>query len=361
MHNTALRIRRNLKQVDQEADPDFYTMAKSYPLPPNCPTGKPSRGGKANASSKARSRSNSKAKAKSGKCGGGGNSNPSGQQRERQSKKRRSLVTTSSDVADEESTKNKDGSSTGRSGRSSRSGGGRKSRKNSGVSSPRDSYVEPTSEANVEEVEAHPGRNDNESLAGFTWHQETDALTFLDDPEVQAHGRLEFDEAPEEEQNPDPATPYSAWGLPPKPSIPTAAPSTDIVNQQPGSTTMMFANFSHRHQRQPVSSALPIESRNYSSATSAHRQQYVYGHDQRVDTYQHRQQSLDFPSYATANSSASTLVSEPALSKQEVYKQANIVVPPMVTKDSLGDHLQQQDNQRITPAEILPMLQCLFD
>ena len=403
-HNNALRIRRNLKQVDQDADPDFYTMAKSYPLPPNCPTDKASKSAKDNKSSRsrARSRSNSKAKAKAGKGTFSGSGNSSSQRRQRTSKKRRSSATTGDDVTDEDSTTNPKSRSS-----NAKFGNGRKSRKNSDVSSPRDSYVEPTAQTDVKEVDTSaiaptdtamegvvscgqaPAGNNTMSLAGFSWHQETDALTFLDDPEVQAHGRLlQYGEkapeaAAEQEDGPVPGRSSagtgssSAWPMPPKPSIPTTSnPSTGVISRPAGPSSMAFANHpgppepslsrshSRPYQQHSTSSAFPIKSQNYVSVESVHQPQQSYGQDQRVDHYQHRQQALDFhpsySSYATAHSSASTLASEPALSKTEAYCQANSA-DPVVAKDYSGDNHPQNNNQRLTASEILPMLQCLFD
>ena len=382
-HNTALRIRRDLKQVDEQADPDFYAMAKSYPLPPNCPTDKAKarKNAKGNKSRRSRSRSNSKVKV--GKGNGGGNSSTS-QRRQRTRNKRRSpSATTGDDVTDEDDSTTKP--------KSRASSNGRKSRKNSIVSSPRDSYVEPTEETNVEEVAMEgvvshgqaSAANSTMSLAGFSWHQETDALTFLDDPEVQAHGQLlqygegateaaeEFDPVPVRTSSGTGSS--STWPMPSKPSIPTTGnPSTGAVSRPAGPNSMAFANYpghpepslsrSHSHpyqQQQSTSSVFPIESQNY-----AHRPQQSYGQDQRVDHYQHRQQALDFhssyPSYPIASSSASKPVSESALSKSEAYSQAN-TADPIVAKDYSGDNHSQNDNQRLTTSEILPMLQCLFD
>lgn len=393
-HNTALRIRRNLKQVDQGADPDFYTMAKSYPLPPNCPTDKASRVGKGNKSSRSRSRSNSKAKAKAGRGNGSGNS--SNQRRQRTSKKRRSSATTGDDVTDEDSTTNPKSRSS-----NAKVGNGRKSRKNSGVSSPRDSYVEPTAETDVEEVDTSaiastdtamegvvsygqaPAANNTMSLAGFSWHQETDALTFLDDPEVQAHGRLlQYGEkapeaAAEQEDGPVPGRSSAGTGSSSAWPIPTTSnPSTGAISRPAGPSSMAFTNLpgqpepslsrshSRPYQQHSTSSAFPIESQNYASVESVHQPQQSYGQDQRVDHYQHRQQALDFhssySSYATAHSSASTLASEPAVSKSEAYCKPNSA-DPVVAKDYSGDNHPQNNNQRLTASEILPMLQCLFD
>mmetsp|Transcript_26866 Transcript_26866/g.77455 ORF Transcript_26866/g.77455 Transcript_26866/m.77455 type:complete len:649 (-) Transcript_26866:272-2218(-) len=391
LHNTALRIRRNLKQVDQEADPDFYAVAESYPLPSNCPTNKASKGSGGKNAKKSTTR---RSKSKSGGGGGGrGGRSTSSRRRQSQSKKRRSSFPPSSDTSDEDS-KTKSRSSASSPGTSG--GGGRKSRKNSGTTSPRDCYVEPTFEADAEEpIEAHSGTyasgpslsmegvaalghaplpadgHHGSSLAGFSWHRETDALTFLDDPEVQAHGQLKFDE-----EEPAPATTSSAWGMPPKPTIPTVAPSNTIAvrRHQPqpepsSSSSMAFVNYAHsaparQQYQQSATSIFPVESQNYASTASVHRQHQHYGQDQRVDVYQHRRQALDFHSssyagYATANSSASTLVSEANLTKKDVYNQASSAAP-LVTKDSHGGH-QQQDNQRLSASEILPMLQCLFD
>ena len=388
-HNTALRIRRNLKQVDQGADPDFYVMAESYPLPPNCPTGKASRGGKANKSSRSRSRSNSMAKAKSRPCKDNGNS--SNQRRQRTSKKRHSSATTgSSDIADEDSTTKPRSRSS-----NAKSGNGRKSRKNSGVSSPRDSYVEPKAETDVEEVEPSvfastditlegvvsygqaSAANNPASLTGFSWHQETDALTFLDDPEVQAHGQLlqYGEEASEAAEEVDPIPgrtsagtgSSSAWPMPPKPSMPsTGNPSTVAISQpagpnHPGQPEPSLSRSNNHYQQQSLSSTFPIESQHYASVASGHQPQQSYGQGQRVDHYQHRQQALGFhSSYTTAHSSASTLVSELALSKSEAYCQANSA-DPVVAKDYSGGNHPQNNNQRLTASEILPMLQCLFD
>ena len=403
LHNTALRIRRNLKQVDQEADPDFYAMAESYPLPPNCPTNKTGKGGRGSKSSRSttrRSRSNSKAKGK-GRSGGGNGSGTSTyqQRRERQSKKRRSSVTAGSDVADEDIvTKPRSRSSNAKS--TGSGGGGRKSRKNSGSSSPRDSYVDSTANTtDADEAESSGRAADtamggvlsygqaqavihNESLAGSSWQQETDALTFLDDPEVQAHGRLlQYGGGAPETEDIAPGTTSttssSAWGMPSRPSMPTASVSSGAIGRPEQTSSMTFASFSHPgqpkqssscsnphpYQQQSASSTFPFESQNYASGAPVHRQQQPYGQDQRVDHYQHRQQALDFhssySSYATANSSASKLVSEPALSKPEAYCQASSAAP-IVTKNISGGN-QQNDSQRLTASEILPMLQCLFD
>ena len=400
-HNTALRIRRNLKQVDQGADPDFYTMAKSYPLPPNCPTGKAKKSGKGNKSSRSRARSRSSsmtmAKAKAGRGNGSGNS--SNQRRQRTSKKRRSSATTGDDVTDEDSTTNPKSRS---SNTNTKVGSGRKSPKNSDLSSPRDSYVEPTVETDVEEVEpsgrstdtamegvvSHghgqaPAANNTMSLAGFSWHQETDALTFLDDPEVQAHGRLlQYGEkapeaAAEQEDGPVPGRSSAGTGSSSAWPIPTTSnPSTGAISRPAGPSSMAFANLpgqpepslsrshSRPYQQHSTSSAFPIESQDYASVESVHQPQQSYGQDQRVDHYQHRQQALDFhssySSYATAHSSASTLASEPAVSKSEAYCKPNSA-DPVVAKDYSGDNHPQNNNQRLTASEILPMLQCLFD
>lgn len=100
LHNAALRSRRKLKQVDQEADPDFYAMAQSSPLPPNCPTNKTSKSGRVSKSSKStthRSPSNSKTKRRGKSGGSNGCGSSTSQQGQVQSKKRRSSSTDESE------------------------------------------------------------------------------------------------------------------------------------------------------------------------------------------------------------------------------------------------------------------------
>ena len=223
LHNDALKKRRTQKQVHQGVDPDFYSMDESHPLPPNCPTDKGGTNAKKPTATRARSKSGGGSNTSGTARSRSGRGTSTGRRRQSPSKKRRSPAT-----AGGEDSKPKSRTSAIRSGRPGGGGGGRKSRKNSGMSSPRDSCGETASGAGVASGQA-PADEHHESLAGFPWQQEMDALTFLDDPDVQAHGRLNLQEVNE--------APISsgAWGMPPKPTIPTTgmAASSTIIPPRP--------------------------------------------------------------------------------------------------------------------------------